>query len=199
MLISLARNWWILLLNGICAILFGVLASVWPGLVLDTLIILFGVYCIADGATAVMASFTKDDRGQSWRVMLLGGLLSIASGLIAMLYPGVTALVLLIIMGVWAILRGVFEIIAAIHLRKYLKHEWLLGIAGAISILFGAAIVSRPWLGALAIIWILASMAIAKGALLVLLSFRLRGIDAKYQTALKVLEAKHHGTKSSTM
>lgn len=195
MILSLARNWWILLLNGICAILFGVLAFAWPGLVLDTLIILFGVYCIADGATSAMASFTKDDRGQNWTLMLLGGIVSILSGLLAILYPNVTAFILLIMIGAWAILRGIFEIFAAIHLRKHLKNEWLLVIAGALSILFGLAIVARPHLGAMAILWLIASMAIAKGALLVILAFRLRGLDQKYQTALKVLEAKHHGSK----
>lgn len=199
MLLSLARNWWILLLNGLCAILFGVLAFAWPGLVLDTLIILFGVYCVADGVTAVMASFTKDERGQSWLMMLLGGLLSIASGVVAFAWPGLTAFILLIMMGAWAILRGVFEIIAAVHLRKVLQNEWLLAIAGLISILFGIAILARPNLGALAVVWMIGSLAIAKGVLLAMLAFRLRGLDQKYQTALKVLEAKHHGSKTSTM
>jgi uncharacterized membrane protein HdeD (DUF308 family) len=199
MLVSLARNWWILLLSGLCAILFGVSAMVWPGLALDTLIILFGVYCIADGLASLMASFTKDERGQNWQVMLLGGVLSILSGLAAVLYPGVTALILLIMMGVWAILRGILEIIAAIQLRKVLKHEWLLGIAGALSILFGIAIVARPNLGALAIVWLIGSLAIAKGLLFTILALRLWGLDKKYQTALRVLEAKHKASKASAM
>lgn len=197
MILSLARNWWILLLNGLCSIIFGVLAFAWPGLVLDTLIILFGVYCVADGATSAMVSFTKDDRGQNWTLMLVSGVISILAGLLAILYPGVTAFILLIMIGVWAIVRGIFEIAAAIHLRKFLKNEWILGLAGVVSILFGIAIVARPNLGAMAILWLIGSLAIAKGALLMILAFRLRGLDQKYQTALKVLEAKHHSSKST--
>ena len=181
--IAMARKWWILMLNGLCAIAFGVMAFVWPGLGLLTLIILFGVYCIADGITAVGASLARSGDGRSWALMLVAGLISIAAGTVAFARPGLTAYALLILIAVWAMLRGVFEIVAAIELRKLIRNEWFLILAGAVSILFGAVLIARPGAGALAVIWLIGAAAIARGVLLEILSLRLRGELHGAQTA----------------
>src|SRR5262245_17492647 len=116
MLAGIARQWWVLLLNGLCSILFGVMAFAWPGLTLFTLVLMFGFYCLADGITALMASFaTRSASGQFWWQMFLVGLLSIAAGLSALSYPGATAVVLLVMIAAWAIVRGIAEIVAAIE------------------------------------------------------------------------------------
>ncbi len=145
MLQGIARRWWVLLLNGICAILFGVVAFAWPGLTVLVLVFLFGFYCISDGITAIAASFAvRHQTGRFWWQMFLVGALSVIAGITALFWPGETAVVILLIIGIWAIAHGVMEIIAAIELRKAINNEWLLALAGVVSLLFGIALISRP-------------------------------------------------------
>jgi uncharacterized membrane protein HdeD (DUF308 family) len=176
MLNALARQWWVLLLNGVLAIAFGILACSWPGLTLFALIMLFAVYCIADGITSIIAAFNKKQRGH-WFMMLLIGVVSILAGIAAIAWPGLTAIALVMIIAAWAIMKGVFEIVAAIELRKEIDNEWLLGLAGVVSILFGIVLFARPGEGALALIWVIGFFAIARGALLIMLGMRLRRIN----------------------
>lgn len=176
MLDYLARNWWVLMIRGICAILFGVLAFIWPALTLYVLMILFGAYALVDGVTTLVLSFAGRGEGQSWGSMLIVGLLGIAAGIITFLMPGLTAVMLLFIIAGWSIVRGIFEIIAAIRLRKAIEHEWLLGVAGAISIVFGLVLLARPLVGALALVWLIASYSIVFGILGIALSLRLREV-----------------------
>jgi len=179
MLHALAKNWWVILLNGLCAIAFGVLAIAWPGLTLLALIIMFGVYCLADGITAIIASFAKNEKGAPWWQMLLIGVVSIGAGICAFAWPGLTALTLVMIIAAWSIARGIFEIIAAIELRKVIDNEWLLILAGVVSIIFGIVLFARPGPGALALVWVIGFFAIARGVLLVMLSLRLRGVASR--------------------
>jgi uncharacterized membrane protein HdeD (DUF308 family) len=176
MLHSLARHWWVLLLNGVFAIAFGIMAVAWPGLTLVALIMLFAVYCIADGITAIMAAFNKKERGH-WLPMFLLGIVSIIVGIGAIAWPGLTAIALVMFIAAWSIVKGVFEIVAAVELRKEIDNEWLLILAGVVSILFGIVLFARPGQGALALVWVIGFFAIARGALLVMLSLRLRGVN----------------------
>jgi len=182
MLQALARHWWVLLLNGLFAILFGILAVAWPGLTLLALIWIFGVFCLADGATSIVLSFARSERGMFWQMLLLG-LVSVIAGLCALAWPGLTALTLVYVIAAWSIVRGVGEIIAAIELRKVIDNELLLGLAGFVSILFGIVLFARPGEGALAVVWVIGVFAIARGALLVMLSFRLRGLHSAHSAA----------------
>ncbi len=175
MLTLVARKWWVLLLNGLCAIAFGLMAFAWPGVTVVALVILFGAYCLADGITAVTASLGRDEKGKSWGQMLFIGIISIAAGITAPVWPGMTAVVLLMIIAFWAIVRGFIEIIAAIELRKVIQNEWLLILAGAASVLFGVVLIARPGVGALALIWVIGVFAMLRGFLLVALAFKLRG------------------------
>lgn len=190
MLVSLVRNWWILLLNGLCAIAFSVIAFAWPSAVLWTLVILFGAYCLADGVTSIMVSFTKDDQGRNWGVMLIGGLLSVGAGLITIFWPGLTSYLLLMLIAGWSIVKGIFEIVAAVHLRKFIKHEWMLISAGAVSILFGIVMIANPAESALAIVWLIALVALGRGVLLVILSLRLRGLNQTVQAVIQKRDSR---------
>jgi uncharacterized membrane protein HdeD (DUF308 family) len=182
MLHSLARQWWVLLLNGVSAVLFGILAVCWPGLTLLALLWLFGIFCLVDGASAIGVSFARGDRGMFWPMLLLG-VVSIIAGLCALAWPGLTALALVTLIGAWSIVRGLFEIIAAIELRKVIDNELLLGLAGVVSILFGIVLFARPGEGALALVWVIGVFAIARGALLVMLALRFRSIGASHPSA----------------
>jgi uncharacterized membrane protein HdeD (DUF308 family) len=170
----LARNWWLLLLRGIVAVLFGLLAFAWPGLTLISLILLYGAYAGADGILALAAAVRGGTVAPRWWLVLVG-LLSLGAAVATFLYPGLTALVLLTFIGVWAIARGVLEIIGAIQLRKEIENEWLLVLSGLMSVVFGALVLARPGAGALALVWIIAAYAIVLGVLLIGFAFRLRG------------------------
>jgi uncharacterized membrane protein HdeD (DUF308 family) len=170
---ALARNWWLLLLRGIAAIIFGVLAFAWPGVTLLTLILFYGAFALVDGVLAIIAAITGGAPGPRWWLVIVG-LLGIAAGLLTFLMPGLSALVLLFFIAGWAIATGVFQIIGAIQLRKEIDNEWLLILGGIISVLFGIGVMLAPGAGALALIWVIGTYAVIIGVLLVALAFRLK-------------------------
>ena len=177
MLSSLSRNWWLVLLRGIAAIVFGVLAFVLPGLTLLTLVILYGVYALFDGVVALMAAFWADGRagktGSRWWLAVVG-VLGILAGLFTFFWPGITALVLLFFIGAWSLLNGVFTIVGAIRLRKEIDNEWWLVASGVLSVLFGLGVLIVPGAGALAVVWMIGTYAILFGVLLVGFALKLK-------------------------
>ncbi len=170
---TLAKNWWLLLLRGIAAIIFGLLAFAWPGLTLLTLILFYGAFALVDGVLAIAAAITGGVPGSRWWLAIVG-LLGIAAGLLTFLTPGLTALVLLFFIAGWAIVTGVFEIIGAIKLRKEIDNEWLLILGGIISVLFGVGMMLAPGAGALALVWVIGAYSVVMGVIFVALAFRLR-------------------------
>jgi len=172
---ALAENWWLLLLRGVAAIAFGVLAFIWPGITLLTLTLLWGAYALADGVLAIWAAITGDagDVAPRWWLAVVGAS-GILSGLAAFFWPGVTAFVLLIFIASWSIVIGVMQIVGAIQLRKEIDGEWLLILSGLLSIAFGAILMYQPGGGALAVVWIIGWYAILAGGLSIVLAFRLR-------------------------
>jgi uncharacterized membrane protein HdeD (DUF308 family) len=170
----MARNWWALALRGVAALLFAVLTFIWPGISLLALVALFGAYALIDGIFAAVTAITRSDVGDRRWVLLLEGLAGIAAGIIAFVWPGMTALALLYIIAAWAIVTGVLEIAAAVRLRREIQGEWALGLAGFLSVLFGVALVLFPGAGALAVLWLIAAYAIVFGLLMLALGFRLR-------------------------
>jgi len=174
MLHALAKAWWLVLLRGIAGIVFGVLAFMWPGLTLITLVLFYGAYALVDGVLALIAAFTGGTKPVPTWWLVVVGLLGIVAGLVTFLYPGITALVLIFFIGGWSIAHGVFEIVGAIKLRKEIDNEWWLILAGALSVIFGLIVLVAPGAGALALIWVIAAYSIVFGVLLVGLSLRLR-------------------------
>ncbi len=173
MLHLITRNWWMLVLRGVAAILFGVLAFTRPGLTLGALILLWGIYAFIDGILAFTAAFSGAT-GTPWWVLTLEGLVGVAAAAAAFLIPGITALVLLYIIAAWAIVKGLFEIAAAIQLRKEIDNEIWLGQAGLASVFFGVVLFARQGVGVLAVVWLIGMYAILFGVLLVALGFRVR-------------------------
>jgi uncharacterized membrane protein HdeD (DUF308 family) len=170
---ALARYWWLLLLRGIAAIIFGVLAFAWPGITLVTLVLFWGAFALIDGVLALANAFMGGNMGHRWWLALVG-LAGIAAGILTFMWPGVTALLLLVFIASWAIVLGVFQIIGAIRLRKEIDNEWMLGLSGAVSVLFGVIVLLAPGAGAVGLIWAIASYAIVFGILMVLAAFKLK-------------------------
>jgi uncharacterized membrane protein HdeD (DUF308 family) len=177
MISVLARSWWALVLRGVFAILFGVMAFAWPGITLGAMVLLYGAYALVDGVFAIAAAVTGRTQGMPWWALLVEGIAGIAFGVLTFAWPGITELVLLSLIAAWAIVTGVFEIVAAIRLRKEIRGEWILALSGALSILLGVLLVARPTVGLLWIAWMTGAYAIVFGSLLITLGFQLRRLS----------------------
>lgn len=176
-LAALGGAWWLILLRGLAAILFGILVFLWPGASLLALVMVYGAYAIVDGVFSLVGAIRGGGLAPRWW-LALAGLASLGAGAVALLWPGLTVAIMVILIGIWAIVRGVFEIIGAVKLRKVIRDEWLLALAGTLSILFGLALVVMPDFGALVLLWIIGVWAILFGILFVALAFRLRKLQA---------------------
>jgi uncharacterized membrane protein HdeD (DUF308 family) len=175
MLGQLSQHWWVFVIRGVLALLFGIGTFLMPGVTLAVLIILYALYAFADGVVAVIAAFGRRSAGGFPWSLLLIGIAGILAGVITFLYPGLTALVLLYLIAAWHIVRGVFEVIVAIRLRKEIQGEGWLIAAGILSIVFGLFLSMFPAAGALALLWMIGSFAIVFGIIVIALGFRLRG------------------------
>ena len=176
---DLSNHWWVILLRGVVGVIFAVLAFAWPGATLISLVFVYGAYAILDGVFALYMTYlaARQER-RSWPY-LLEGLAGIGAGILAFALPGITALVLLYLIAAWAIVTGVVEIVAAIDLRKQMQNEWLLGLAGALSIIFGIVVAVFPDAGALAVVWTVGAYALLFGVTLIVLAFRVRAMGKR--------------------
>lgn len=173
----LFRSWWVAALRGLLGILFGVLAIGWPGLTLLSLVALFAAYAMLAGIASLAGAVRHRGAGQvPWDAVILG-IVSIGAGLVAAYHPAATALLLVLIMGANALVVGVLDILAAVRLRQSIADEWLLGLAGSASVVFGAFVFARPGAGALALVWLVSLYAFVTGALLLALGVRMRALE----------------------
>jgi uncharacterized membrane protein HdeD (DUF308 family) len=179
---NLCDRWWVLLIRGIAAIAFGVLCFANTGLSLTTLVLMFGAYALVDGVFGIVAAVAGRKEIEDWWILLLWGLVGIAVGILTFANPEVTAIALVFYIGAWAIVSGVLQIVLAIRLRKEIEGELLLGLAGLLSIVVGGLLFARPGAGALAMVWVIGSYAIAFGLVLSILAFRVRGFGKKLQS-----------------
>jgi uncharacterized membrane protein HdeD (DUF308 family) len=152
-----------MLIRGIVSIVIGILAIAWPGMTIAVLVGIFGAYAIIDGITNLFIGFSPARAGgRSW-AHVVQGLVGIGAGVLAFLWPGVTALALVFFIAAWAVVTGVFEIVAAIRLRS-----------GALSVALGVLVFAFPGAGIVGIAFVLGAYAIAAGLILVMLGIRLR-------------------------
>jgi uncharacterized membrane protein HdeD (DUF308 family) len=168
----LAHNWWMLLLRGVAAIIFGMLALLWPKLTLFTLILFYGISTGVQGIFEIVAAIRGGTLGSRWW-LALEGIAALGAAAVTLLLPKLTALLLLYIIGGWAIARGIFEIMGAIQLRKVINNEWLLILSGLLSVAFGVFVFLRPGATALTLVWFIGAYAIVEGVLFIALSLRL--------------------------
>ena len=171
---TMSEHWWVVLLRGVLAILFGILAYSWPGLTAIVLVTIWGFYALIDGIFGVIAGI----RGK-WTSLVVLGLLGIAAGVVALLRPGLAAISLLWVLAVWVIVAGAMQISAAIRLRKEVQGEWLWILSGVLMVGLGLVFFLFPGAGILSVTWLLASLAIVWGILLVMLAFKLKGMKGK--------------------
>ena len=172
---GLARNWWVVLLRGLAGIIFGLVTFFEPGISLAALVLLFGAYAFVDGVFSIVTSVRR--RGADrWWLLLLEGIAGILAGIATLIWPAITAIVLLYLIAAWALVTGVLEIAAAIRLRKVITGEWLLALSGVASVILAVLLIIAPGPGALAVVIWIGAYAFVFGALLIGLSLRLRSL-----------------------
>jgi uncharacterized membrane protein HdeD (DUF308 family) len=171
---SLAQNWWLFLLRGILGILFGVIALIFPGPTMLSLVLLFSAYTLVDGVAGIISAVRAIRRkGERWGWLIFEGLLNIAVAILAFLWPGMTVLAFVLLVAAWAIVSGALMTAAAFRLN--VSHgRWWLVLGGLLSVAYGALLVATPLIGAIVLTWWMGAYAIAFGVALVVLSFKLR-------------------------
>jgi uncharacterized membrane protein HdeD (DUF308 family) len=185
------QRWWTLVVRGILAIAFGILTVAEPPAAVMAMVIIFGIYAIADGLTAlsVLLSPVTPERG-GW-LLGLGGLVSVAAGILALAWPGITAIALFLVIAWWAIVLGVMEIIAAIAYSKEIENEWAVILSGLLWIGFGVIMLVWPGAGVLAMLAIIATFAIIRGVTLIVAGARLRRLRNRLTTGQMPTEHLH--------
>jgi uncharacterized membrane protein HdeD (DUF308 family) len=168
MFMLLSQYWWVLVVRGIMAILFGALAFMLPMATLSALILVFGAYAFVDGMFAIAAAIAEREATPQWWVLLLQGLLGAGVGVLTLFNPGITAVALLVYIAAWAVASGVLQVVAAVRLRHQLTAEWLLALGGVLAVGFGALLMWRPAEGALALLRAIAAFAILWGVMLMI-------------------------------
>jgi uncharacterized membrane protein HdeD (DUF308 family) len=186
MLEYLSRYWWTLAIRGAIAVGFGLAALIWPAITLQVLVWLFGFYAVVDGLLALAAllvggRLVRGRRG--W--LIVEGIVGIAAGVFTFLWPDITALVLLYLIAAWAIVTGLLEVTAAIFLRRELRGEWLLALAGVVSVAFGILLAVRPAEGAIALVSVIGVFAILFGVVLLALGARLRRLRRRSDRTIR--------------
>jgi uncharacterized membrane protein HdeD (DUF308 family) len=166
-------NWGAMVLRGIAAVLFGLAALLWPGMTLLVLLVIFALYALVDGLFAIVAGI-RDTGGRRW-LLLAEGVLGLLAGLVVLFWPGETALVLVYVISAWAILTGLLKVIMAISFRRQVENWWLMGLGGALSVLFGGILGFLPGAGLLTLVWLVGIYALILGVALIVLGFLDRG------------------------
>ena len=172
----LTRNWGWVALRGVAALIFGLLTLMNPAITLAVLVLFFGAYALVDGIFAVVTAIANRRGEPHWVALLIAGLAGIVIGICTFLAPGITATLLLFFIAAWAIIVGVAELMAAFRLRKIVTGEWMLVLAGILAVALGLLLLTRPAVGALAVVLWIGAYALVSGLLLIGLAFRLRSL-----------------------
>lgn len=185
MLEKITSNWWMFALRGLAAVIFGALALIMPEQTLQALILMFGAYALVDGIFTVITGITSSRYFKRWWAMLLEGAAGILIGVLTFFWPNITALALLYFIAAWALITGIFEIVAAVQLRRVITGEWAWILSGLLSIAFGVLLFIFPVAGAVSTIWMIGIYAITFGVTLISLAFRLRSLRREFETAVE--------------
>lgn len=178
-MLHLARNWWMFLLRGILALVFGLVAISFPATAFLTLVVVFGVFALVDGLLAIVSAFTSNAKSENWWWLILEGVFGIVIGVLTFIQPAAMGEAWLILIGAWAVVTGVFEIVTAIRIRKLIEGELWMILGGLASVVFGFLILFNPLSAAVAVGILVGAYAILFGIIFIAFALRLR----KHRTA----------------
>ena len=169
----LAQNWWAVAIRGVFAIIFGLIALFLPGATMLSLVLFFSAYMLVDGVFGIVAAVKAASNNQRWGLLVLEGIVDIAVGVIAFVWPGLTVLFFVTLMAFWSLITGVLMIVAAFKLNPTYGRGWLI-FSGVVSVLFGIALLIGPLIGAVVLTWWLGAYALVFGITLLVLAFKLK-------------------------
>jgi uncharacterized membrane protein HdeD (DUF308 family) len=178
---ALARSWWLIALRGVLAVIFGLIALIMPAATILALVLLFSAYMIVDGAFAIYAAIRAGRRHESWGLLLVQGIASLAAGVLAFLWPGLTVLAFVLLIAAWAIVSGCIMFAAAFATEN--GRGWL-ALGGIAALIYSVLMIVAPLAGAVVLTWWLGAFALVFGAALLVLSWRLRSRYVEYQPDL---------------
>ncbi len=181
MFTQLFRNWWHFAVRGVLAILFGILALAWPKSAIAALVLMFGAFVLMDGIVALVSGIQLRKYFKYWWALLLEGLTGIVIAVMTFIWPNIAALVLLYFIATWAILTGIFEIVAAIEFRNVIPGEWATFLSGLLSVVLGIMVFVYPSAIAVGLMWAVALYAIAFGTMELIFAFRLNGLGREFK------------------
>jgi len=174
MLAVASRQWWVLVVQGVLGILFGVLAIIFPDIALLTLAYLFAAWALISGFSALAEGWrVAETRGRSWPFAVMG-VVSIVAGILAALIPGITIYGLIVLLGAWFVVQGVMEVYTAWRIRAEVSGEWILALVGILTLIVGVIVLALPVVGAVLTVALVATWSIIAGITAVALGFRLR-------------------------
>lgn len=184
MLTMLSKNWWVLALRGVIAILFGIALLLFPPAVITTMVLFFGAYALVDGVGNIYTAFQNRTQPRWW-VTLLEGIIGVIAGILVFAYPLFAAIsaayFVLYVIAFWSVSTGIMQVVQAVQLRKEIEGEFWLGLSGLLSVLFGIFLILRPESGILALLTVVSIYSIIFGVMLIILAFRVRGMGDQGQ------------------
>ncbi len=183
MLASFARHWWVIALGGLLGILFGLVALAWPQITLLALVYVFAAFAVADGLVTLYFSIATHKADEGWGMLAASGIAEVVLGVVIFIWPQITAQIFVYIVAAWAIMTGVFEILAVADFRGVIDDGWLLILAGILSVAFGVLLIVYPSAGAISLVWIIGLYATVAGILDIVFAFRLHGLAQKVEKA----------------
>ena len=176
---TLHQNWWLVLLQGVLSVVLGVLALAKPGVTLSALILLWGLFALLNGVGDVFHAIGAAASHRSWGWQLAGGLVGILAGLAILRWPGLSALVVLYLVALWALMMGIVRLVGALADHEALPHAWLVALAGVVSMLFGIAMFAWPGVGLLTLVYLVGIYAIVYGVIACVIAFRLHSLPGR--------------------
>lgn len=189
---AMSRSATYLAIAGVASVVFGAVTLFWPGITLLALTALFGAYAFVYGALAVGSGLNLlAHRSTEWVPYILGGLAGVVIGGVTLLYPSLTDLTLIYFIAAWAIITGVFEVIASIEARDLLKGAGWLAASGVLSVVFGGIVAARPGSGALAILWFIGVYAIISGGVRLFAAFQMRRVEGEVKQAARAMQPQN--------
>jgi uncharacterized membrane protein HdeD (DUF308 family) len=169
----LARNWWAVAIRGVLAVLFGIIALFLPGPTMLSLVLVFAAYCLIDGVFGIISAVRAARAGERWGSLVFEGIVDLAAAAVALLWPGITVLVFVLLVAAWAIVTGVLELVAAFRLHSGDGRGWLM-LGGVVSLIYGGVLMIAPMIGAVVLTWWIGAYALVFGVSLLVLAVRLR-------------------------
>lgn len=190
--------WWMVLLRGILTAIFGIIALVSPGIALLALVFVFGIYAIIDGVVAVAYGIRARATEPHWVWAIVQGVISVLAGIVALVWPGITALTLLIVIGIWAIMLGIAEIVEAFGARKRGSDTWGWTLAlGIVNIIFGILLLAQPGAGILALLWLVGVFSLIGGVVLIVWAFRVRNAVHEATSDTRASDTRANDTEAN--